>query len=127
MARKLFQKRINEIMERFDPSEIMISSRNVNFFGQKSRGLRQIRGNGTLILTRSELYFEMWKPKRTLTIPVKNITKIETPKRFLSKSIFRPLLKVTFNGENGQEDSAAWYVRELEEWLKQLDLTNQSE
>jgi L-2-hydroxyglutarate oxidase LhgO len=47
--------------------------RTANFFGQESRGVTQIRGNGTLILTDSDLIFEMWVPNKQLRIPLRSV------------------------------------------------------
>ncbi len=56
----------------------------------------------------------MWKPKKELNIPVKSIIEVTNPKSHLHRSVFKPLLKVIFRNENGEKDSAAWYVRNLE-------------
>ena len=98
------------------------SAQNVNYFGQESKGLGQVRGNGCLILTESELYFEMWTPKRILRIPKHMIKRVENPppKWHLKKTKNRLLLKIHFTNEQGLEDSAAWIVPELEEWIKLL-------
>jgi len=74
----------------------------------------QLRGNGTLVLTDSELYFERWVPHREYRIPLASIRAIETPSSFLGKTNFRPLVKVVFQTEAGQTDSIAWLVRDVE-------------
>lgn len=121
MVKKLFQKRISEIMDNFMGKEIIISLTNANFFGQQSRKFTQIRGNGVLILTAEELYFEMWTPKKTLKIPTSNILIVEITKSFLHKSVFRKLLKVVFQNENEEEDAAAWWVTSLDKWIEELE------
>jgi len=95
--------------------------RAANFFGQQSRGAGQIRGNGTLILTESELIFEMWLPRREFRIPLASIESLENPNSFLGKSRFTPLLKVVFNDQQGSNDSMAWQVRDLSGWMEQID------
>ena len=95
--------------------------RAASFFGQQSRGPGQIRGNGTLILTESELIFEMWLPRREFRIPLASIESLENPKSFLGKSRFTPLLKVVFNDQQGSKDSMAWQVRDLSGWMEQID------
>jgi hypothetical protein len=118
----LFKKRIKEIFEPFKGVPMTKFAQTVNYFGQESKGLGQVRGNGSLILTDSELYFEMWAPKRVLRIPKHMIKLVENPppKWHLKKSKGRPLLKIHFTNEQGIEDSAAWIVPELEDWLKKL-------
>ena len=121
MVKKLFQKRIDEIMDKFQGKNIIISLNNANFFGQQSHKSLQMRGNGVLILTQEELYFEMWHPKKVLQIPISAILKIEITKSFLHKSVFRKLLKVVFQNENGEEDAAAWWVTSLDKWIEELE------
>ncbi len=123
MLKKIFKKRINEVYENYKDKDILIADDMSNFFGLESSGVWKVRGNGVLLLTEEELYFGMWKPKKDLLIPVKFIIKITNPKSHMHRSVFRPLLKITFRNENGETDSAAWYVRKLDEWneiLRQL-------
>jgi len=121
MVKKLFQKRINEIIDKFSDKNIIISLNSANFFGQQSRKSTQVRGNGVLILNAEELYFEMWRPKKILQIPTSTILKVEITKSFLHKSVFRKLLKIVFQNENGEEDAAAWWVTSLEKWIEELE------
>jgi hypothetical protein len=120
MVKKLFQKRIEEILEKFHTEEIIISLNSANFFGQQSRKSFQVRGNGVLLLTQEELYFEMWHPKKVLQIQISEILKVEPTKSFLHKSVFRKLLKVVFRNENGEEDAAAWWVTSLDDWIEEI-------
>ncbi|MBN2157513.1 MAG: hypothetical protein JW776_15815 [Candidatus Lokiarchaeota archaeon] len=116
----MFRKRIKQIFEPYMGIPIVKYAPNVNFFGQESKGLGQVRGNGSLILTDSELYFEMWWPNRSLRIPRQIITKIETPKWHLKKTKGTPLLKVYFINNQGKQDSAAWIVPDLQNWVSIL-------
>ena len=117
----LFKKRTREIEENFVGKNILITSRGANFFGQESKGLGQVRGNGILLLTDKELFFGMWTPKKELKIPIISIKSVENPKSFLSKSVFRKLLKVTFENDLGDIDAAAWYVKDLDTWNRELE------
>ncbi len=118
----LFKKRIKDIFEPFKGVPMVKFAQNVNFFGQESKGLGQVRGNGSLILTDTELYFEMWTPKRSLRIHRHMIKKVENPppKWHLKKTKNRLLLKVHFTNDQGQDDSAAWIVPELDQWIQLL-------
>jgi len=121
LVKKLFQKRISEILDKFKDKLIILSSDNSNFFGQQSRKSTQVRGNGVLILTAEDLYFEMWRPKKILQIPISSILKIEITKSFLHKSVFRKLLKVVFTNQEGEKDAAAWWVTSLDKWIEELE------
>jgi hypothetical protein len=120
MIKKLFRKRIHEILDRFENSEIILTSETANFFGQHSKGIRQIRGNGVLLFMNSLLFFEMWHPKKILEIPLTSIKHIEVTKSFLGKSRFRDLLKISFINLEGERDEAAWLVDDLENWVSTL-------
>jgi len=117
----LFKKRTREIEEQFTGKNILLTSRGANFFGQESKGLGQVRGNGVLLLTDKELYFGMWTPKKELKIPIVAIKSIETPKSFLGKSALRKLLKVVFENYMGDLDAAAWYVKDLVPWSQEIE------
>ena len=116
MVKRLFQKRIDEILGGLTNENIILLSPSANFFGQQSKGHKQIRGNGVLALTNDKLYFEMWKPKKKLQISLTSIEGIETPKSHLGKSKFKPLLKIIFRNEKDDPDSATWLVRDLPKW-----------
>ena len=121
MLKRLFKKRIMEIHDKLEEEKILIFDDMANFFGLESRGIWKTRGNGVLMLTEEELLFGMWKPKKELIIPVKSITKISNPKSQMHKSVFKPLLKVLFKNEKGNDDSAAWFVQDLSKWTEILN------
>lgn len=95
--------------------------RAASFFGQESRGVTQLRGNGTLILTDSELIFELWIPHREFRIPLRRIQSLENPTAFLGKSRFTPLLKVVYTNEQGRTDAMAWQVPDLSNWMRWIN------
>jgi len=117
----LFKERTREIKEKFAGKDILLTSRGANFFGQKSKGLGQIRGNGVLLLTNKELCFGMWTPKKDFKIPIVAIKSIENPKSFLGKSVLRKLLKINFINDGDDLDAAAWYVKDLNNWTSELE------
>ncbi len=108
-------------MDKFKDKNIILSTNDANFFGQQSRKSTQVRGNGVLILNAQELYFEMWRPKKILQIPISSVLKIEITKSFMHKSVFRKLLKVVFTNQVVEEDAAAWWVTSLEKWVEELE------
>jgi hypothetical protein len=109
--RRLAAQRTQAIRERFPNAKLIVPG--ANFYGQESRGVMQMRGNGTLVLTDSELYFEGWLPRREFRIPLGAIQTIETPTSYLGKTNFRPLVKVVFRDAAGQTDSMAWLVPDV--------------
>ncbi|MHA1683569.1 MAG: hypothetical protein ACTSUE_21705 [Promethearchaeota archaeon] len=115
-----FQKRIDEIKAGFKGRIIIKSCDFANFFGVKSKGLKQVRGNGTLLLLEDELWFEMIIPRRQVRIPRSRITGVEVVKKFLGKRRAMSLMKVNFTNDDGIEDAAAWMVTNLDEWVQIL-------
>ncbi len=120
ILRNVIHSRITIIYAKYQLQDAIIVTKNANFFGQKSLSYRQIRGNGVLALTSDKLFFEMWLPKKGIEIPIKRITNIDNPIQFLGKTELRSLLKVTFINQNGQTDSAAWQISELDHWMNEL-------
>ncbi|MDX1797016.1 MAG: hypothetical protein R3255_00060 [Candidatus Lokiarchaeia archaeon] len=121
MLKKFFKKRINEIYEKYKDKKLVLVDDISNFFGLESSGVWKVRGNGVLLLTEEELFFGMWKPKIDLVISIKSIIEVLNPKSHMQRSVFRPLLKIVFTNDNGVVDSAAWYVRKLDDWNKALN------
>ncbi len=87
-----------------------------NYFGVLSSGVAQVRGNGLLALTSGGIRFRMLTPQRTLFIPRESIRAVSHPRWFLKKTKSRDLLRVDFLGAAGEEDAAAWIVRDLPWW-----------
>ena len=92
-----------------------------NFFGILSSGIAQVRGNGLLALTSAGLRFRMLAPKRTLFIPRASVHGVSNPRWFLKKSKARDLLRVDFINDQGQEDAAAWLLRDLPWWNEAVE------
>lgn len=120
MLRRLFNKRISKIKQKYSERGIR-SETDANFFGVESHGKMQIRGNGILLLTETDLVFGMFKPTRDFTIPLSKVEKIDLVQSHLGKSVFRPLLKVHFTNEKGHPDSVAWWVANPTEWKVLLE------
>ena len=108
-----------DIRRKFAGKHVVRESIGANFFGQSSRGLGQIRGNGALVLTPDELYFVMFAPRRELTIPLSTVTSVSTPRSHLGKTVGMRLLRVDFRSPSG-EDAAAWAVLGVEEWISDV-------
>ncbi len=117
----VIKKQTEEALNAVKGEKILLSEKSANFFGQKSQGHTQIRGNGILILTDRMLYFKMWMPDKTIQIPLEWINKIEKVNGFLGKTKFRPLFKITFYNKYGLEDEVAWLVQDPDKWIFRID------
>ncbi|MBI5929246.1 MAG: hypothetical protein HY862_08055 [Chloroflexi bacterium] len=107
------------IRERFPNTKMVI--RGANFFGQESKGVVQLRGNGVLAITTSEVYFELLAPRHAWRTAIGNIQAVETVKSHLGKTVGRPLLKIRYINEQGRTDSVAWLVPNLEAVIQTLE------
>ncbi len=105
--------------ERF-PDAIAVE-RMASFFGVQSAGKFQLRGLGTFVLSRSEIYFERLLPRKAFHIPIDSIIGVETPLSFLGKTRFNPLLKVVFTNAQGQPDAIAWDIPNREGLKSQIE------
>ncbi|MCQ3930649.1 MAG: hypothetical protein DPW16_09320 [Chloroflexi bacterium] len=107
--------------ERFPDAKMILSD--ANLFGQESKGVGQIGGTGLLLVTASEVYFERYLPKAEFHIPLHSIQSIETPDKYMGKSIGSPLIKLNFTNEQGQADSIGWWVADVESLKTLLEST----
>lgn len=120
LIRKLLRTAMAEVNAQYPEHIRILTSPMANVFGIQSGGMKQVRGNGILLLTTSQLYFRMFLPRRELLVPLRSITSVETPKSFLGKTRGRKLLKVDFRNDTGGTDSAAWLVPDLEKWVEAI-------
>ena len=108
------------ISRMYSSEQILLRDLKALTFGLESRGVRQGRGNGALVLTADELCWIRFVPETSdLRIPRENVTKVDTVKTHLGKTYGRDLLRVAFTN-NGKPDSMAWYVSHLDAWLSKL-------
>jgi len=116
----LQRKMLTKVENHFAGRHIVMMALNAGFFGRKSRGGKQVRGNGALVLTETELWFCQALPEKEITISVSQIKSIELRRSFLGRSIFRQLLYVEFY-HRGRDESIAWYVNDPEKWKMAID------
>ena len=116
-VRWLTARRMKVMRERFPNA---LRAEPANFYGQESRGVGQLRGNGILVLLSDQLLFAMLVPRREYTITRRSIVRTESPTSYLGRTNFQPLLKVVFQDETGKLDSMAWLVRDVPGWQAQL-------
>lgn len=98
--------------ERFPHARLILP--NVNFFGQKSLGVAQLRGNGTLVVTDELVHFQRWVSPAEFQISRSQIQSIETPRSFLGKTQGVQLLQINYLNEHGEADAMAWRVPDLD-------------
>ena len=106
--------------KRFAGKTIRFLDKHAVLKAQESYGYSQAQGMGYLVLTDTELYFEMTLLDRTISIPVSSITKIDQGYRLLGVGSVRKMLIIEFVNSEGNKDSIALIVRKLELWKKEI-------
>ncbi|MGH9274147.1 MAG: hypothetical protein ACRDZU_05810 [Acidimicrobiales bacterium] len=80
-----------------------------------------LTGTGTLVLTSEEVAFAQWRPARLLRIRRADITRTDTTRDHLGKSMKDDVLRLTWREEGPNiEESVAFFVRDLDPWLHDL-------
>jgi hypothetical protein len=118
--RRLRDDTAQEVGDRLGADAIVRLDDVVRFFGLSSAGMFQIRGNGCLAATEDQLLFRLWVPRREVLIGRAGVTAIDTPRSHRGKATLRRLLRVTYTDMKGEQDAAAWEVRDLDAWLDAL-------
>jgi len=96
--------------------KILLKDNSAAFFGIKSLGGGQIRGQGFLVLTDKRVYFSRYFPQKIVNIPVESIKGTEMVQTYLGKNTYMPVLKILFG-----QDEVAFAVKEPDLWIEQLD------
>lgn len=109
------------IAARYRSDEILLQDLRANSFGQESTGRFRLRGNGALVLTDDVLHFFLFIPRLDVAIPLEAITEVTMTQSHLGKTMFYPLLKVTWFS-NGMSDSIAWYVTDAHALKSRIDI-----
>ncbi len=117
IARRRLARRVNE---RFAENEIILMTLDANFFGRKSEGRAQVRGNGALVLTSKELWFSLASPRKDISLPLKSIQYVRMEKSFLYKTALQPLLAVRYKTKEFY-DEAGWLVPEAGKWVEEIE------
>ena len=79
-----------------------------------------LTGTGTLVLTTDEVAFAQWRPARLLRIRRVDITRTDTTREHLGKSMKGDVLRLTWRDGPNIEESVAFFVRDLDPWLQDL-------
>ena len=101
--------------EQIDPDSILLSDE-AGFFGLNSMADGQVLGVGTLILTKTQLWFATKGSTHPLEISLLDVRKTDTARHHLNQVAHMPLLRVEFVTHFGR-DAAAWAVRDAQSWV----------
>ncbi len=121
LRERIKKKSLEKLKRYYNLEDLLLYSLEANFFGQKSYGFRQIRGNGALALLHEKIHFFLLLPDREIIIPISKIISVNLKKSFLGKTVFKPLLHVEFLNENGDRDEVAWLLKNPDLWKVEID------
>ncbi len=119
--RKIATAAVEEAKQKFGDLDRLTWEKSANYFGNDGLPAYELRGNGVLVLGPRELWFRMWAPNRTVSIPTSQITRAFSKKSHKGKSRMVELLAVSFKTTDGEEATIAWHVRDVGRWLEALE------
>ena len=96
--------------------KVIMPTEHIMFRAVESSGYSQTSGMGYLALTENYLYFELILLDLVITVPTIKLQGAEFVCRLKGVSPIRKMLRIMFTNENGEDDSIAVNVKEMEHW-----------
>lgn len=112
------QRRAGADLGKLLGTDIIMSARDANL--AENTADRNVRGNGMLALSPSELAFRDWDG-HSLRIPLPSIEEIEGTRLTMGGKPMRPLLKVRFADDQGEHQTVGWLVADAESWVSRIE------
>jgi hypothetical protein len=115
-----------EFLKRFAGKKIRFMDKHAIYIARESDGYSHFRGQGYLVLTEDELFFERQLVKKRIKIPTGSIISVGKTKRLAGQGPGM-MLRVVFKTEDGEQDAVGWKVKDLERWVNEISLTTSDE
>ena len=115
-----------DFQKRFAGKNIRFMDKHALYIARESDGYSHFRGQGYLVLTEDELYFERQLVKKIIEIPTGSIVKVDKARRLAGQGPGM-MLKVVFKTQDGEQDAIGWKVKELERWINEISLMAKGE
>lgn len=113
-------RRQNLVMERVESKisgqKIIMPTEHIMFRAVESSGYSQTSGMGYIALTEEYLFFELVLLDLVITVPTNKLCGAEFVRRLKGVSPIRKMLRIMFVNENGEDDSLAINVKDMEKW-----------
>ena len=116
----IIDSRMKEVAGRQGPGEVLAISKEAGYLGRKPGPMAQIRGNGILVLTRSDLTIYMLKPGSEYGLPLGRVEWIGHPRFFRGKYAGRKMMVVHYCDEAGRKGSMGLWVKRPREWARRI-------
>lgn len=96
--------------------KVIMPTEHIMFRAVESSGYSQTSGMGYIALTQDCLYFELALLDLVITVPTTKLQGAEFVRRLKGVSPIRKMLRIMFINENGDDDSIAINVKDMEHW-----------
>ncbi|OUS27387.1 hypothetical protein A9Q99_15435 [Gammaproteobacteria bacterium 45_16_T64] len=107
---------LRRVEDKIQGETVIISPEHIMFRAVESSGYSQTSGMGYIALTESFLYFELVLLDLVITVPTNRLLDAEFVSRLKGVSPGRKMLRIVYINENGDHDSIAINVKEMEQW-----------
>jgi predicted membrane metal-binding protein len=111
------QRESKRISDKFDKSEIIITSFGVNYYGLQSEPGGPLRSAGALVLLKNGIYYRARYTKRELLVPGSAVTYIGVTNVHKGKDLHQTVVVLQFLTQDGREDKAAFRVPYPAQWI----------
>ena len=112
--------------KRFVGKKIRFMDKHALYIARESDGYSHFRGQGYLVLTEDELFFERQLVKKIIEIPTRSIVTVDKTRRLAGQGP-GVMLKVVFKTQVGEQDAIGWKVKELDRWIDEISLMAKGE
>lgn len=117
-------KRQNLVKERVEQKtkgqKVILPTEHIRFRAVESSGYSQADGMGYIALTEEYLYFELVLIDLVITVPTAMLKGAEFVKRLKGMSPGRKMLRIMYINQQGEDDSIAINVKDMEHWKKAI-------
>ncbi|WDE01684.1 hypothetical protein [Thalassomonas actiniarum] len=111
------QQLVQERVERkIAGQKVIMPTEHIMLRALESSGYSQASGMGYIALTEDFLYFELILLDLVIAVPTARLQGVEFVRRLKGVSPVRKMLRIMFINENGEDDSIAVNVKEMEHW-----------
>lgn len=104
------------VKARVKEQQVIMPIEHVMFRAQESSGYSQTSGMGYMVLTDTELYFELVLLDLVVSVPLLKLTNAEYVYRLKGVSPGRKMLKISFVDDSGIPDSIAVNTKNMQQW-----------
>jgi len=111
------QRETKRITDKFDKSDIVITSFGVNYYGLESEPGGPLRSAGALVLLKHGIYYRARYAKRELLIPGSSITYIGVSNVHKGKDLHQSVVVLQFLNQDGKEEKAAFRIPYPAQWV----------